>query len=229
MWFVTYIPYYYLGTAYYNQGLWDLAVDFLETSERFGEAKNLESESAQLKTMLVEARRRAAEVNARNPSDQGKDLLNTQLAEAVRLYNLQEYGQAEKKFRSVLRLDPYNTVAKSYLSRMPDRKGTAGADEAARKDFSSGVFQLLRGRHDEAIRLLSDAAPVLDHDASLHAYLGVAYFLRYRAGEKKNPDALKSAQQEFKNALSLDPSYELDSSVFSRDVLNAFHNARKNR
>jgi tetratricopeptide (TPR) repeat protein len=229
MWFVTYIPYYYLGTAYYNQGLWDVAVNFLETSERFGEVKNLESESAQLKTMLIEARKRSAEGNARTPSDQGKDLVNAQIAEAVRLYNLQEYGQAESKFRAVLRLDPYNTVAKSYLSRMPDRAGVPGADDAARKDFSSGVFQLLRGRHEEAIRLLTGAAPILDHDASLHGYLGVAYFLRYRAGGKKNTGALKSAQQEFKNALSLDPSYELDSAVFSRDVLNAFQNARKSR
>ena len=60
MWFITYIPYYYLGVAYYNEGMWQLAANYFETSERLGEVKDLETESSTLNSYLEEARRKSA-------------------------------------------------------------------------------------------------------------------------------------------------------------------------
>jgi tetratricopeptide (TPR) repeat protein len=227
MWFVTYIPYYYLGVAYYNQGLWQFAVSYFETSERLGEVKGLETESDNLKALLADAKKRGAGVARRNVSEELREVLNMEITEAIQLFNQAEYAKAEPKFRAVLQLDPYNSVAKSYLVRMkkPDTNGQP--EGPVQKDFSAGVLNLLKGRHEKAIVQLTAAKTEMDQDASLHGYLGVAYFLRYRSTGKKDAAALRSARQEFRRALALDPSYQLDRTVFSRDVIDAFQNVRK--
>jgi Flp pilus assembly protein TadD len=89
------------------------------------------------------------------------------------------------------------------------------------------VLELLKGRHEQAIRLLRTAQPGMDQDASLHAYLGVAYCLRHRAAGKKENDALRSARLEFRRALEIEPSYQLDRTLFSRDVIDIFQGVRK--
>jgi Flp pilus assembly protein TadD len=89
------------------------------------------------------------------------------------------------------------------------------------------VLELIKGRHEQAIRLLKAAQPGMDQDASLHAYLGVAYCLRHRAAGKKETDALRSARLEFRRALEIDPAYQLDRTLFSRDVIDVFQGVHK--
>jgi tetratricopeptide (TPR) repeat protein len=228
MWFIAYIPYYYLGVAYYNQGMWQLAVNYFETSERLDEVKGLESESSTLKSFLEEARKKSA--GARKPavSEELKSAVNTRIAEAVRLFNREEYGKAESVFRSVLVIDPYNSVAKNYIARIAGQSGKGEKEEAPPpKEFSSGVLELLKGRHEQAIRLLKTAEPGMGRDASLHAYLGVAYCLRHRAAGKKETESIRNARAEFRRALEIDPSYQLDRTLFSRDVIDVFQGVAK--
>jgi tetratricopeptide (TPR) repeat protein len=227
MWFIAYIPHYYLGLAYYNQGIWQPAVNYLETAERLGEVKDLEPESSNLKSLLEEARKKSA--GGRKPlvSEELKGGVSNQIAEAVRLFNREEYAKAETVFRSVLVIDPYNSVAKNYLGRIAKQSGAGEQEAPLPREFSDGVLELLKGRQEQAIRLLKTAQPGMDQDASLHAYLGVAYCLRHRAAGKKENDALRSARLEFRRALEIDPSYRLDRTLFSRDVLDIFQGVRK--
>lgn len=227
MWFVTYIPYYYLGLAYFNQGLWQFAVRYFETAERLGEVKDLEAESVNLTSLLKDARKRSSAAPKRPPSEELKEMLNTELTEAIRLYNLEEVEKARTKFEGVLQLDPYNSVAKSYLRRITKAPAGEASEQPVNADFSSGVVQLLRGNHEKAITLLKSAEPSMRNDPALHAYLGVAYALRYRSTGKKDRVALGNARREFTTTLSLDPAYQLDRSLFSRDVLDVFQSVKK--
>ena len=227
MWFITYIPYYYLGLAYYNQGMWQLAANYFETAERLGEAKDLEPESANLKTFLEEARKKSAGGRKGFVSEELKAAVNNQIADAVRLFNREEYAKAGAMFHSVLVIDPYNSVAKSYIARIAKQSGEGEQEAPPPREFSSGVLELLKGRHEQAIRFFKAAQPGMDHDASFHAYLGVAYCLRHRAAGKKESDALRSARLEFRRALEIEPSYQLDRTLFSRDVIDIFKGVRK--
>ena len=227
MWFIAYIPHYYLGLAYYNQGIWQPAVNYLETAERLGEVKDLEPESSNLKSLLEEARKKSAVGRKPFVSEELKEEVNNQIVEAVRLFNLEEYARAESVFRSVLVIDPYNSVAKNYLARIAKQSGAGEQEAPPPREFSNGVLELLKGRHEQAIRLLKTAQPAMDQDASLHAYLGVAYCLRHRAAGKKETGALRSARLEFRRALEIDPSYRLDRTLFSRDVIDIFQGVRK--
>ena len=227
MWFITYIPYYYLGVAYFHQGMWQLAANYFETSERLGEVNEMETESATLKSHLEEARKKIAGGKRSVISEDLKPGINTKIADAVRLFNREEYAKAEGVFRSVLVIDPYNSVARSYLARIAQQSSPGEQEAPPPREFSNGVLELLKGRHEQAIRLLKSAQGVMDRDASLHAYLGVAYCLRHRAKGKKETDALKSARQEFRRALEIDPSYQLDRTLFSRDVIDIFQGVRK--
>ena len=227
MWFITYIPYYYLGLAYYNQGMWQLAANYFETAERLGEVRDLEPESANLKSYLEESRKKSGGGRKGFVSEELKASVNNQIADAVRLFNREEYAKAESVFRSVLVIDPYNSVAKNYLARIAKLSGAGDQEAPPPREFSNGVLELLKGRHEQAIRLLKAAQPGMDQDAGLHAYLGVAYCLRHRAAGRKETDALRSAQLEFRRALQIDPSYRLDRTLFSRDVLDIFQGVRK--
>ena len=227
MWFVTYIPYYYLGLAYYNQKLWQLAVNYFEISQRLGEVDGLDPEAANLRTLLDDAKKRTPGSARRSSSEEVNGVLSTLIAEAVRLFNQEDYAEAEARFKAVLQLDPYNSVARTYLARSAAMQKDSVSENPPPAEYSKGVLQLLRGRHEQAIKLLSSAESVMDQDASLHGYLGVAYALRYRASKKKDAAALRSARLEFRRALSLDPSYTLDGSVFSRDVMEVFRSAPK--
>ena len=222
MWFITYIPYYELGEAYFNQGIWSLALRYLETSDRLGEVKEMEAESRNLKSLLEEARAKAAGGKKSPASEELKAYVNDQIAQAVLLFNETDDAKAEAAFRSVLRIDPYNSVARSYLARIAQRSGAGEQAPPPPADFSKGVLELVKGHHELAIRLLKSAEPSMAGDASLHAYLGVAYCLRRRAAGKNDKDALRSARLEFRRALAIDPSYRLDRTLFSKDVADIF-------
>ncbi|MEW6511257.1 MAG: hypothetical protein AB1428_09890 [Bacteroidota bacterium] len=227
MWFVTYIPYYYLGVAYYNQGLWQLAVRYFETAERLGEVKDLEPESSTLQRMLTEARRRNVPLGGRAVSEQLRETLNREIAEAVRLFNQQSYTEAEAKFSGVLQLDPYNSVAKNYMARIARFPRDTAGESPVNKDFSSGMVQLLKGNHERAIRLFRAAEGEMGQDVELHVYLGVAYCLRYRSSGKKDASAVRTAREEFRRALAIDPGYKLDATLFSKDVIDVFNTVKR--
>jgi len=222
MWFITYIPYYELGEAYFNQGMWTLALRYLETSDRLGEVNEMEAESRNLKSLLEEARAKAAGGKRSPGSEELKGYVNDQIAQAVRLFNEADVEKAEAAFRSVLRIDPYNSVARSYLARIAQRSGGGEQAPPPPAEFSKGVLELVKGHHEQAIRLLKTAEPAMEGDASLHAYLGVAYCLRHRASGKNEKEALRSARLEFRRALAIDPAYRLDRTLFSKDVADLF-------
>jgi len=222
MWFITYIPYYELGEAYFNQGMWALALRYLETSDRLGEVKEMEAESRNLKSLLEEARAKAAGGKKSPASEELKGYVNDQITQAVRLFNETDDAKAEAAFRTVLRIDPYNSVARSYLARIAQRSGAGDQSAPPPAEFSKGVLELVKGHHEQAIRLLKSAEASMAGDASLHAYIGVAYCLRHRAAGKNGKDALRNARLEFRRALAIDPSYRLDRTLFSKDVEDIF-------
>jgi hypothetical protein len=125
LWYVSYLPYYYLGLSYYNQGLWPLAIEYLETSERFGEVKGFPTEYENLQHMLAEAKTKGTQSRGKLSSGELKDLMNAELTRAVKLFNEESVTEAKTLFLRVLRLDPYNSVAKQYLSRIQDGDGNA--------------------------------------------------------------------------------------------------------
>jgi hypothetical protein len=124
-------------------------------------------------------------------------------------------------------IDPYNSVARSYIARIGKQTGGGDQEAPPPREFSSGLLELFKGRHEQAIRLLKIAESGMDQDASVHAYLGVAYCLRHRAAGKSEKEALRSARLEFRRALELDPAYTLDRTLFSKDVLDTFQGVRK--
>ena len=227
MWFVTYIPYYYLGLSHYNQGLWQLAVNYLETSDRLGEVKELETESANLRSLLTEARKRIGSPRTPAVSGEVRSLLTTAITEGVRLFNQEDLAASEVQFSSALRLDPYNSIARNNLARIRERSAPQTGDAALNKDFSAGMLHLLKGRHEKAIAMFIAAKAEMDGDPSVHAYLGVAYFQRYRASGKKDKAANRLAREEFRRSIALDPAYRLDRTLFSREVTDLFQSVRK--
>jgi tetratricopeptide (TPR) repeat protein len=228
MWFIRYIPYYFLGIAYYNQGLWERAANYFEVSQRFEETKGLSVEESTLVDLLAQARSKQRVSPAHATPGGLTELVSAELAEGIRSFNRREFDDAEKHFKTVERLDPYNSVAKSYMGRILARNDRAAPTPGGtHEDFADGVLQLLRGKHDRAIELFSRSEVLMEHDASYHAYVGVAYALRYRAKGKKDAGALRTAQNEFRRALAIDPHYQLDDHIFSRDVITLFQNVRK--
>jgi tetratricopeptide (TPR) repeat protein len=230
MWFVRYMPYYYLGVAYFNQGLWHLSVNYFDVSRRFEETKDLESESATLADLLARARSLSGSARARRMPAELGELVSGELSEAIRLYNRQEYEAAATHFRAVETLDPYNSVAKSYLGRLAARADRPEpARPGTREDFSDGILRLLRGKPDEALDAFARAESLLGSDPAYHGYMGVAYALKHRAGGKKETAFLRKAESEFRRALVLDPAFHLDEQVFSRDVISLFAKVKRER
>jgi tetratricopeptide (TPR) repeat protein len=228
MWFIRYMPYYYLGLAYYNQGLWQQAANYFEVSRRFEETGDLDAESATLEDLLKKAKTRAGTAQVRSTPAELGEMVSSELSEGIRLFNRQEFDEAGTHFKKAERLDPYNSVAKSYLGKLagrldkpqPPRPGT-------REDFTDGVLQLLRGKPEKALACFSKAEPVMQNDASFHAYVGVAYALRHKAKGKKDAAFLTKAEAEFRRTLEIDPSYQLDGQIFSRDVISLFGRVKK--
>lgn len=219
LWFISYLPYYYLGVAYYNQGLWRSAVEYFETSERFGEIKHFEQEYGKLTTMLADAKTRSsARMSA--PSEEQKQLVNAEITWAVKLFNEENYVEAEKKFNNVLKLDPYNSVAKNYVLRIAEK--TAPPAEGSANDFMAGVHSLFRGKYDESIVLFNSAGHSMSGDADFHAYLGAAYAEKYLSSNKNDASALKNARAEFQRAKELDSDYRMDKRIFSEGVVTLF-------
>jgi hypothetical protein len=230
MWFVRYMPYYYLGVAYFNQGLWQLSVNFFEVSRRFEETKDLENESAALAELLAKAKSFAGSARARKMPAELGELVSTELSEAIRLYNRQEYDEATTHFKAVETLDPYNSVAKSYLARLAARIDKPQPVKAGtREDFADGLLFLLRGKPDKALESFARAGAFMDGDAAYHGYVGVAYALKHRAKGKKETVNLRKAEAEFRRALALDPAFQLDEQVFSRDVISLYAKVKKER
>jgi tetratricopeptide (TPR) repeat protein len=225
MWFISYFPNYYLGVAYYNQRLWQLAVKYFEASRQAGELENMDEERARLREYLDEARKR--EGTGKKPvSEEVKELVSQKLDEAIRLFNMLEFAESQARFNEVLHLDPYNSVAKIYLDRIAGESAQSDSSGST-SDYLAGVAQYFKGNIDEAIVLLRSAKPGFRDDPNLHAYLGAAYASHYLRSGKKQTTSLRNAQESFRQALKLNPRYTLDGRVFPREVVAMFLQVKK--
>ncbi|MCI0699300.1 tetratricopeptide repeat protein [candidate division KSB1 bacterium] len=227
MWFIAYLPYYYLGLAYYNQGLWQNSVEYLETSERLDELKSMPAESANLQKLLSGSRMKLAGGESTPvKTEEAAEMVNAEIVEAVRLFNEEKFPEAEKKFKAVLQLDPYNSLAKNYLNKMSAGAKPGQSKRASKNDFIAGIAALARGHYDEAITLFNAARPAYENDADFHAYLGGAYAQKYLSTGAKDKTACNKARSAFARALEIDAGYKLDGRVFSKEVMEIFANNR---
>ena len=224
MWFISYHPYYYLGAAYYNQTLWDFAVKYLETSLHLEEFDQEGTEFKERQSLLASARASSSKKQTRPVSEELRETLTLELSEAITLFNNEEYAEAESRFRSILHLDPYNSVAKSYLKKM---SGKTKPEATPGNDYMAGVFEYFKGNFAKSIELFTSALEENDRDPNLHAYLGAAYASKYLAGGKKDHATLKNAEQSFGKTLTLNGQYTMDSRIFSGDVLKIFQGVKK--
>lgn len=227
MWFISYFPYYYLGVAYYNQGLWQPAVQNLEQSERLGELEDLTTETGHRHTLLEEARKKNATAHTKPSPDQLKGMVSREINAAIRLFNLEEYAESETRFRGILNLDPYNSVARSYLKQIAAKTAATKPEASSNNDYMAGMFEYFKGNYSKAITLLRSAQREYGEVANFHAYLGAAYASRYFASPKKNGKSLVSARSSFTHALQLNPGYELDGRVFPDNVVRIFQDLKK--
>ncbi len=229
MWYISYLPYYYLGTVYYEQGLWGLAIDFFEASERFGVIKEFPKQYELLQQH--EKKARAKSVGSRRISANVKEAVSKKLVEGIQLFHAQEYAAAAQSLGQVMQFDPHNSVAKTYMAKIPSTIASvsSGSEEfrEQQNDYMAGVQSLLQGEYDSAIALLQSVQKEHAKDPGFHAFLGSAYAMKYFSSNRKEKSGLRMAEKEFGAALSLDPSYVLDARVFPDSVLELFYATRK--
>ncbi|HEX9658589.1 MAG TPA: hypothetical protein VGB89_16910 [Bacteroidota bacterium] len=232
MWYISYLPYYHLGTVYYEQGLWGLAIDFFEASERFGVIREFPKQYELLQQYEKEARRKR--VGGRRVSENVKEAVGNRLVEAIQMFHAQEYVAAAKSFGLVMQLDPHNSVARTYMAKIPATAGDApsvGKEDYRKQqnDYMAGVQSLLLGDYDSAIALLQSVQKQNAKDPGFHAFLGSAHAMKYFSSNRIEKSGIRLAEKEFATVLSLDPSYVLDARVFPDSVLELFFAARKKR
>jgi tetratricopeptide (TPR) repeat protein len=227
MWFISYLPYYYLGMAYYNQGLWQNALKYLETSDRFGQVKFVNVEYSNLQTLLAAAKNKLTKEEGTPISNEVEQTINNEILEGVRLFNEMKFSKAAIKFKAILQLDPYNSVAMSYLKKIKAQAPSVKSSGAPQNDFMAGIHALFQGNYDDAIVLLNSAKAKIKKDANLHAYLGAAYSVKYFSTGKTEQVSHENAVAEFTKAVEIDSQYELDSRVFSDEVIELFNRVKK--
>jgi len=223
MWFIDYFPYYYLGLAYYNQGLWQNALEYLEKSDKLAELKSQKTEYANLQKLLADSRAKSTGA-APKPAvtEDVAEMVNKEILEGIQLFNEAKFVEAEKKFNAILQLDPYNSLAKSYLGKITAARRSDGKG-AAKNDFNAGLSAFSKGQYDEAITLFNSAKSAYENDADFHAYLGGAYAQKYVATGAKDKNIYGKAFVEFTRVLEIDAGYKLDSRVFSNEVIEIFN------
>jgi len=221
MWFIAYFPYYNLGLAYYNQGLWQNAVEYLTKSDKLGELKAMKTEYADLQKLLTDSRARLTGAEQKPAATEDvAEMVSQEIVEGVQLFNEAKLAEAEKKFKAVLQLDPYNSLAKSYLVKI----AAAGKAKSTPKgDFNAGMSAFSRGQYDEAIALLNAARSAYENDADFHAYFGGAYAKKYLAAGSRDKAVYGKAVVAFARVLEIDAGYKLDPRVFSNDVIEIFN------
>ncbi len=227
MWFLTYVPYYYLGLCYYHQGLWQYAAKYLEMSQRLGELSGMQAEQDTTSELLERAKRHVEDSSAKPSVKGARELLTAGIADAVRLYNLQRYDEAETGFRTILKLDPYNSVARDYLEKLAVRGGGSSVSAAAMSDFLAGTFEYYKGNYDAAIASFRSVQASYSRDATFHAFLGAA--LVARAGRTKDQSVLQQAREAFARVQELDPAYRLDRRLFSGEARKLFRDVQERR
>jgi tetratricopeptide (TPR) repeat protein len=230
MWFIAYFPYYYLGLAYYNQGLWQNAVEYFEKSEKLGELKLMKPEYADLQRLLADSRAKSIGAAQKQPAtEDAAAMVNKEILEGIQLFNEAKFPEAEKKFKAVLQLDPYNSLAKSYLNKISAASKQSKAPSTPKNDFIAGLSAFSKGQYDDAIALFSSAKPAYEKDADFHAYLGAAHAQKYLAAGAKDKVAYGSAFAAFARALEIDADYKLDSRVFSKEVIEIFNSVAQGK
>jgi hypothetical protein len=232
MWFVSYLPHYYLGIAFFNQELWGLAEDHLRKAEEYGVIQKFPLEFARLREVQAALQGKTGQAAVAG-SERMKDVLNMKIVDAVGAFNAEEYETAEKQFRSVLMLDPYNSVAKSYLARIEERQSGSTSSTDHGDDFLAGVYEFSRKNFLQASTLLASAAQRDPDNPQIAAYLGAAYGELYFASRKNDKKAYRKAQNEFNRVLALRQNFRLDRRVFSPEVIRLFddilHKRNKDR
>lgn len=221
MWFISYLPHYYLGVAYFNQGLWRLANEHLKKSGEYGVIQKFPQEYAQLRELQTILPGKTGQAAVAEPGRM-KDLLNKKIVDAVQAFNAEEYEAATKEFQSVLLLDPYNSVAKGYLARIEERRNGQPASSEEGDDFLAGVYEFSRKNFRQAALLLTTAAGRDPDNSRVAAYLGASYGELYFASKKKDKDSFRKAQEQFTRVLSLRKTYRLDRRIFSPEVIRLF-------
>ena len=199
----------------------------LEKSDSEGVVKNFEAEYAKLKALLPEARKRMRSDEEQTPSRAVSHTVDREITEAVKLFNEQAYDQSEEKFRAILIVDPYNSVARSYLQRL--REVTRDEQEREENHLMAGTRAVFQGDYEGAIELLEAAKAFHDDDANLHAYLGAAYAIKHLSDRGSHGICYNKAVEEFARTLQIDPSYEIDSRAFSGDVIEIFRRVKDKR
>jgi hypothetical protein len=231
MWFVTYSPYYYLGLVYYRQKLWDFAVEYLQASEKFAELRDRAEDRDARRAMLDEARRAGGtKPGKKKPAAGARELLNRELAEAIRLYNSDRLQEAAVGFRSILRLDPYNSVAKSYLDKLrKDSAEPATGAASAHGAYLAGIAAYYRGEYASAAGHLRAAEPACATDPKLFAFLGAACAGQYVEGGRTDDTLLQQAREAFAHCLDLSPGFTPEGGVFTDDAVSIFAAVRQER
>jgi tetratricopeptide (TPR) repeat protein len=230
MWFISYLPHYYLGVAYFNQGLWRLANEHLKKSEEYGVIQKFPAEFTRLRELQTILPGKTGQAAVAEP-ERMKDLLNKKIVDAVQAFNAEEYETATKEFQSVLMLDPYNSVAKGYLARIEDRRNGQPSSSDTGDDFLAGVYEFSRKNFQQAATLLTGAAERDPENPQIAAYLGAAYGELYLASGKNDKSAFRRAREQFTRVLTLRKSFRLDRRIFSSDVIRLFNDVvnRKDR
>lgn len=179
--------------------------------------------------MLQSARKELGGKKAKKLGTGGREILNLELSEAIQLFNREEFPEAGARFTSILRLDPYNSVAKSYLEKIRRRSSEPSREADAHGDYLTGISQYYKGEYASAVASLTSAQTQFRNDPKLFAFLGAAQTQQFIEGGGSDSTLLSRARDAFAACQRLTPSFSPDARVFPQEVLDVFRSVRKER
>lgn len=117
--FITYMPYFYAGVAYYNLGDLENARRFLELEQRQGQIGRSDRLQRQFEVLLAAAAAPSANATAvASAARESRSRLAERMQRGVDLFEAGDHEAALAEFGAVLVLDPENVEARQWEARV---------------------------------------------------------------------------------------------------------------
>jgi tetratricopeptide (TPR) repeat protein len=235
--FVVYLPYYYLGKAYYGSKQYKKAREAFERSLDYGAVKKEPKSKNSLQRMLADCKEKL-----KPPPTEPKTTTETPETGEKEEKKEEETAEPEKK------KEPAPKEEKSKIETQPPdlpktepgkKQEAPGKEKEAVpedtrltqgiKDLNQGIRCYFRGDRSESVRYLKEAIQVFagesKHNKALvtaYQFLAVVLIENHYLSEDASGQLLQQARQYINEIRKLEPDFQLEENFFSPKVVKIF-------